>query len=97
MKSYQDEYIHATVVKILENVFLHPKEKLKLTDKIIEDLKMDSDDFSFLFVPMLEKATRIKVPVEKWARVITIEDVIRLLEKYNKKGDSDSRNLPENI
>ncbi|MEK7314462.1 MAG: acyl carrier protein [Deltaproteobacteria bacterium] len=85
MKSHQDEYIHETVVKILENVFLHPKEKLKLNDKIIEDLKMDSDDFSFLFVPMLEKATGIKVPVEKWAQVITIEDVIRLLEEYNKK------------
>ena len=82
MKPQKDDYIHETVLKILEDVFRHPKEKLTLRDKIIKDLKMDSDDFSFLFVPMLEKATRIKVPVEKWAHVITIEDVIRLLERY---------------
>jgi acyl carrier protein len=49
-------------------------------------LKIDSDDLSFNFVPELEKKLKIeKIPMEEWANVSIIQEVIDLLQKYKDK------------
>ena len=83
MSNQSDRDIEGVVFKVLENVLLKRRDDFKRTDKLIKDLKMDSDDFSFLFVPQLEQQLRIKVPIKEWSVIQTIEDVICLLEKYS--------------
>lgn len=48
--------------------------------RLLEDIDMDGDDFSYLFVPALEKALAIKTKPSDWNGVRTVDDVVALLQ-----------------
>ena len=55
-----------------------------ISDRLVKDLKRDSDDFSFIFVPRLEQRLGVKVPVLEWQTVYTVQDAVDLLwQHYN--------------
>ncbi len=74
--------IQKIVKKIIESEQLSdiPVESIKLSDRLIKDLKMDGDDFSFIFVPEIESKFSVKIPIQAWRKVSTIEDVINVIK-----------------
>jgi len=82
MGSSEDIDIRNAVFEVLEDILKRPKDEFHVTDRLVRDLKVCSDDLSFLFVPELEKRVNAKVPVEEWHEVFTVQDTIDLLRKY---------------
>ncbi len=76
--------IKEAVFQTLEDVLNISRNKINLTDQLISDLKMDSDDASFDFALGLEKKLGLKIPAEEWSKVWTVEDAINLLIKYKR-------------
>ena len=56
-------------------------DAIRLEDTLLGDVKMDGDDFSYLFVPGLEKSLGVKLPPSDWVGVRTVADVIQLLRQ----------------
>lgn len=63
--SEEDREIEEAVFEVLEDILLRPRSEFRLVDQLGPDLKVDGDDFSFIFVPELEKKLKITVPVEE--------------------------------
>jgi acyl carrier protein len=83
MKSdHSDKDIEDAVYSEIEGLIHRPRNTFRLSDDLVLDLKIDSDDLSFLYVPDLEKAFEIKVPVEEWNNVFTGEDTVKLLKRH---------------
>lgn len=72
--------IREQVYALLERITLRRRGDIHDGLRLDEDLQMDSDDFGLSFVPRLEKAIGVKRPIAEWNRVVTVGDVIRLLE-----------------
>ena len=49
--------------------------------KLLGNIDIDGDDFSFAFVPSLERALRVKTLKEDWDNVETIQDVVHMLQR----------------
>ena len=48
---------------------------------LLGDIDMDGDDFTFEFVPTLEKALRIKTLQSDWDEVRTVRDAVVMLQR----------------
>jgi acyl carrier protein len=82
MEPDENKDIEELVFEVLERILMLPMGKIKLTDHLIRDLKMDSDDASFDFALGLERMLGIRIPVEEWSKVCTVQETIDLLKKY---------------
>ena len=60
-------------------------EDIRADHRLIGDLEMDEDDFSFVFVPRLEKMLGVKTSPAVWETVSTIGDVVEVFQK--RKGE----------
>lgn len=56
--------------------------EIRGTDRILKDLKIDSDDFGLDFVERAEAHIGRKLPLKEWETVVTVQDVINLLKRY---------------
>lgn len=74
--------IEDKVLEILEDLSDIPKDKIKLDSRLIEDLRITSDDLSFVFALQLQKILMIKIPLCEWKQVHTVRDTIKLFEKH---------------
>ena len=74
--------IEEAVWETLESLLLLPRSNWRVTDDLVKDIKVDSDDLSFIFVPELEKRLGMRVPIDEWSTVSTVQEVIELLRKY---------------
>lgn len=84
MEPYSDKDIEEAVFMMLENILVKPRSTFRVTDKLVRDLKIDSDDLSFIFVPELENKLELEVPEEEWSEVYTVQDAINLLKRYRR-------------
>jgi acyl carrier protein len=50
--------------------------------ELVRDLNICSDDLSMYLVPELERRLGIKVPVDEWSSVYTVDDVCLLLRRH---------------
>jgi acyl carrier protein len=82
MNTPQNKEVEDTVLENLEDILQVPKSQIRRTDRLLKDLKMDGDDFSFLFVPALERTLEVRFPSEVWSTIYTVQDVIDLAMKY---------------
>jgi acyl carrier protein len=57
-----------------------PRDQMRPEHRLLEDVEMDGDEFSYLFVPALEKAMNIKTTPTDWRGVRTILDVVDMLQ-----------------
>ena len=48
----------------------------------LADLDVDTDDWSDLFVPDLQKRLGVSVPVKEWGRATTVSRMAEMLTKY---------------
>lgn len=87
MKIYKKEellkIIEDNVLEILEDLSDIPRKNIKLDARLIEDLRISSDDLSFVLALQLQKRLKIKIPLWEWEKVYTVRDTIKLFEKYS--------------
>ena len=92
MPNNSDDIVTAVVLEVLRDVVDPSEREVLLTDRLVKDLRIDSDDLSFLFVPNIQDRLGLKIPVKEWRTVYTIQDTINLCRKYfitqQIKGDS---------
>lgn len=88
MNSPHKEEVERVVFDSLEDILMIPQYRIQRTDLLLRDLKLDGDDFSFLFVPNLEKVLQVKTTQEEWDKVYTVQDAIdvftRAVERKNR-------------
>ncbi len=68
--------VERAVLASIEDVTRIPADRIRPTDFLVQDLKMDGDDFSFVFVPNVEKVLGVKTDPAAWKRVWTVQDAI---------------------
>lgn len=76
------EEIQSIVFDIVREILCDRKWPLSLADRLVRDLRIQSDDLSFSLTPDVERAFNIRVPVEEWGHIYTIGDVVNLAERY---------------
>jgi acyl carrier protein len=54
---------------------------IRLEHTLVGDIKMDGDEFSFVFVPALEKALRIRTSQSDWDGVRSVGDIVEMLQR----------------
>lgn len=72
------------VFAILEDLCDIPRENIDLNARLVEDLKVNSDDLSFVYAPQLQKRLNTKIPIWEWGKIHTVKDTIELFEKYHE-------------
>ena len=75
--------IELALFKLLEEILNRPEKQLELDDRLVDDLKIDPDVLSSKLALRIEEELGIKLPVEEWAKVYTIEDLLFLLYEYH--------------
>jgi acyl carrier protein len=73
--------IEQLVLSTLEDLTGRKLREGDLDSDLTKDLKITSDDLSFVFVPNLEKSLGIRVPTRAWDHIHCGRDTARLLEK----------------
>lgn len=84
MKKDKNLEIELAVFRRLEEILEIPREQLKLTDDLVNDLGLVSEELSIDFAVELEKELGIEPPLKEYSKVFTIEDAINLFKTYNK-------------
>lgn len=82
MNKVDKVFVRSQVVRVIQDILC--EETLKVSDDydLVSDLKIDSDDLSFIFVPDLEDALSIKTRPSDWKKVNTVGDAVDLLFSY---------------
>jgi len=62
--------------------------EIKDGDSLLEDIRMDGDDYAMSFVPELQAKLRFEAPFDAWDSVVTVGDVIRVVEEYATRRDA---------
>jgi hypothetical protein len=70
------------VTEVLERILCRPRTTFSLSDDLVRDLRIASDDLSFMFVPEVERKLGVKVPAKEWRTVHTGMDACNLLRKH---------------
>ena len=72
--------ITEVVLRHLSEITLIDKDRIKLTDRVVQDLKADGDDLSFLFAPGVERDLQVVLTDKQWQEMRTVGDVIATFE-----------------
>lgn len=80
-----EQQIEEVVFAAFESELAMPRSHVKKTDRLIQDLKLDSDDLSFLFIPTLEKQLHVSISTEEWGAVYSVQDAIDLLLRHKRQ------------
>jgi len=72
----------ALAKKLLTAITDKPEAEIKNHDRLVEDLRVDGDDFSMTFVPRVNREFGIKVPWREWESVRTVADVVAIIELH---------------
>jgi acyl carrier protein len=63
-----------------------PLSDIRDTDRMRDDIAMDGDDYGMSFVPALEKRLGFRASDAKWNRVVTVADVLDIVQRYSVIG-----------
>lgn len=78
--------LRATVWEILSDVLRMPVEDIDDQASLVEELRLDGDDFSFLVVPKLERALGISLRDADWSTVRTASDLYNAVAEYRSSA-----------
>ena len=78
--------IEKIIFEVLKDEMAIDISNIGITDELSP--LADTDDWSFIFVPELEKRLGISVPVKAWSQVNSVKEVASLLEEYVKPGEN---------
>ena len=78
--------LRVTIVELLAHVLGIEQASIGLEDRLIADLRLDSDDFSFWFVPALQERLGTEIPIEAWDTVFTVRDAVQVATAALREG-----------
>lgn len=73
------------VDRLLRDVLLQPSRTFRGDENLTTNLRIDGDDLSFWFIPELMKAAGIRVPIERWLSVSTVDDCADVILEFQKQ------------
>jgi hypothetical protein len=73
--------LRAIVYELLERWGSKPSGEIKDTDRILDDIRMDGDDYGMSFMPELQRRLGFKASRRDWECVVTVADVMNLVER----------------
>jgi hypothetical protein len=76
-----EHHVLGVVLRHLEEITKIPRGEIRPTDRIVRDLRADSDDLSFLFIPNVERELGVGVKHDVWRRVVTVQDAVDALRQ----------------
>jgi len=76
MASTREAKVERAVLTSIGDITGTPVDRIRLTDALVGDLKMDGDDFTFVFVPGIERALGVKTDPKAWSHVHTVQQAI---------------------
>lgn len=79
-----------TITSLLSEILAEDREPIRLGQRLLDDLHLDSDDFTYWFVPELEERLGMELPQPYWDDVYTVADAIRVVEEVLSRRHSDS-------
>jgi acyl carrier protein len=68
--------VESLVYHWIEDLTGRRREDVHPEHRLLKDLKMDSDDFGFEFVPEIERALGVKTVQTDWETVETVQEAI---------------------
>ncbi len=77
--------VRQVVLSKLAEILKCPKDAISLDQRVVDDLRVDSDDLSFWFIPGVESSLGIDVPNKEWRGVSTVRQVCALLEEHCRR------------
>ena len=85
------EEVQEILIQVLEqDILCRSRETFSLDDDLTADLKIDSDDLSFTFVPVLQGRLNVRVPLRDWEEVNTGRDAAKLLFRHVQTQRKDN-------
>lgn len=78
----QSPDIEGAVLQVLHELVGKDWGNISLSDELIGDLRIISDDLSMHFVPELERRLDVHVPAKEWKTVVTGSDACALLRRH---------------
>lgn len=73
-----DSRVTNAVLDALQDITGVPSEQIRMNDRLVGDLRMNGDDFTFVFVPRIEQSLGIVTNPEAWQEVSTVQDAIKI-------------------
>lgn len=73
----------SVVSELLEKWGDKPRADINESDRLVEDIHIDGDDFAMNLLPTLHARLGFKAPTERWNTVITVGDVLRIVEEHS--------------
>ncbi len=73
--------IEQTIYVVLKESLAIDANGIEATDELTK-LNVDTDDWSFSFIPDLQERLGVSVPAEKWSNVSTISEIVDMLLPY---------------
>ena len=55
------------------------------SDELLSDTGVDSDDISFLFIPVVEKRFSVRFSIKQWRKVGTINEIASMIRSTLKQ------------
>jgi hypothetical protein len=82
--------VEGVVTQVIKEI-VGKKTSFTLSDNLMRDLRICSDDLSMYFVPEVERRLNVKVPINEWRPVETGHDACAVLQKHLdlKRSDND--------
>lgn len=80
--------IERVVLRRLEELTDVPVSRIRPTDQMVRDLQLDGDDFSFCFVPPLERSLGVRTTQADWDNALTVQDAVDVFVRRAQEGDS---------
>jgi len=73
--------LHSLIYRVMERELAISTDDIGL-DQPLHKLDVDTDDWSFSFIPALERDLNIRTSVEEWSRSGTVREIAMMLQKH---------------
>jgi len=70
------------IFKVVQEILSDPDGELSRASRFVKDLRIDSDDLSFILCPILEDIAGCQIPFREWDNIYTIGDAIDLVKNH---------------
>lgn len=70
--------VRRAVLTSLQDVTGVPQSQMRDENSLLRDLKMTGDDFTFVFVPNVEKALGVKIQPSVWRKISTVGEAVEV-------------------
>jgi hypothetical protein len=83
--------VRDVVLSELSWVVVQPREVISFDDHLVHTIHADADDLSFDFIPFVERALEVSIPVSSWREACTVGQVCDLVASHYRQKPAHER------